>query len=479
MKKSLKVFLVLLISLLFTSYTFAATSVSKSSATMALVKDEVCDINFGTYGSFEKKMVNIDTNNKTIDISLTVKNNAEPKEVVAPAGEVVLLIDSSNSMDVNEVESGVTRRTAVYNSATTLVNKLFSVNPDIKIGVVQFATVPIPEDGSPITVGTEDDAEILTQLTNSKSTVQEKLDYYSTHQMGATTNIDAGIKKAKDVLAGSTDSSAKKYIVLLSDGIPNISLSSGNVIEYSDTTVNNTKTALESAESAGYNIISMLIDVYNTGYPMPQNFSEGTLTNKEVAEKAFGSETNPTAGVLYYVNDSEVTNTVSNLIYNDLMPETDNSTVLTDVVIKDYFPQNIVDNFNFDYVTRPDKGTVEQSGDLLTWTIPELRAGESSTFTYRLSLKDSFNGDIVDLNLPTNRDVTIDYKEGGIPGEQKHNDKCPVVKLTVPSKPGDPTTADKPIPQTGSNTWLIVGSLVALGVAASVFGIVKSYKFRK
>ena len=59
MRKSFKIVLVLLISLLFSSYVFAGTPVAKGDATMKLVEDNVCDIKFGEYGTFQKKMTNI------------------------------------------------------------------------------------------------------------------------------------------------------------------------------------------------------------------------------------------------------------------------------------------------------------------------------------------------------------------------------------------------------------------------------------
>ena len=67
MKKILRFSFVLLFIVLLSSTVFAGTQVSKNNATMKLVEDNVCDISFGKYGTFEKKMTNIDVNNKTIE----------------------------------------------------------------------------------------------------------------------------------------------------------------------------------------------------------------------------------------------------------------------------------------------------------------------------------------------------------------------------------------------------------------------------
>ena len=49
----------------------------------------------------------------------------------------------------------------------------------------------------------------------------------------------------------------------------------------------------------------------------------------------------------------------------------------------------------------------------------------------RLSLKNEFDENILEIDLPTNEDVTIDYKEDDVPGDTKHDAHCPAVQLTV------------------------------------------------
>ena len=484
MKKSLKIILVLMTILMFTNYVFAATEVSKSDATMKLVKDEICDITFGEYGSFEKKLANIDTENKTIDISLKVTNNDNgdhtheeiTKEDVA--GEVVLLIDISGSMthpNNNITINNVTysRKDLVMSAADSLVDKLFTANPQIKIGVVEFAS---SEDE--YKRGTDEDAKIVSQgLSNSKEIVKNDLNTVKNDTLGNTTDIDIGLKKANELLQTSTDTEAKKYIVLLTDGVPNAA--EGISLKYSPAVINATKERLQSLSNSGINIISVLMGISDDPIQIATEGYSSPITHMEYAKSAFGTSSAPTVGSVYYIENEGITDTISNQIYKDLIPKETTTIIddsskyaLTDIVIKDYIPQNIVDNFEFSLLTKPDKGTVTETIDTtdnsITWTIPELKAGETSTFTYRLSLKDKFSNDIVGINLPTNKDVTIDYKEGDTPGPQKHNDKCPIVALDVLSP--------KIIPKTGSYTWIIIGSVAVLAIVASIFAIAKSNK---
>lgn len=474
MKKYLSLILTIFMLVLLSTSVFAAET-AKADATMTLVENNVCNITFGKYGEFEKKLIKCETNDKTIDIGLTVKNNQEA--LLNKAGEVVLLIDSSNSMSTRQVTIGdktTTRKQLVLDSASQLVDKLLSSNSDIKIGVVEFATsTDVSKEG------TEDDAKAITPaLTNQKSDIVSALNTISSDVMGSRTNIDIGLKTANKLLETSTDSDANKYIVVLTDAVPNTA-EGVKVDLYTEASADPTKATLTSLKESGINVISMLIDIQDeeikiTGRPEDATFK----TYKDVAQYVFGTPLSPTSGSVYYVNDSDVLDTVTNKIYSELVPV--NEYVLTDIVIKDYFPQNIVDNFDFSYLTQPEIGTVsaevDKTDNSITWTISNLAPGETANFSYRLSLKDTFSSEILDVNLPTNENVTIDYKENQVPGDQKQNNKCPVVKLEVEKKPVDNTIVpDKEMPKTGSNTAIISGSLITLSIIIGAISFV-AYK---
>lgn len=474
MKKYLSLILTIFMLVLLSTSVFAAET-AKADATMTLVENNVCNITFGKYGEFEKKLIKCETNDKTIDIGLTVRNNQEA--LLNKAGEVVLLIDSSNSMSTRQVTIGdktTTRKQLVLDSASQLVDKLLSSNSDIKIGVVEFATsTDVSKEG------TEDDAKAITPaLTNQKSDIVSALNTISSDVMGSRTNIDIGLKTANKLLETSTDSDANKYIVVLTDAVPNTA-EGVKVDLYTEASADPTKATLTSLKESGINVISMLIDIQDeeikiTGRPEDATFK----TYKDVAQYVFGTPLSPTSGSVYYVNDSDVLDTVTNKIYSELVPV--NEYVLTDIVIKDYFPQNIIDNFDFSYLTQPEISTVsaevDKTDNSITWTISNLAPGETANFSYRLSLKDTFSSEILDVNLPTNENVTIDYKENQVPGDQKQNNKCPVVKLEVEKQPVDNTIIpDKEMPKTGSNTAIISGSLITLSIIIGAISFV-AYK---
>lgn len=457
-------FSIVLVLLVTCSMTFAAENTSntqsnitnKADASMTLVEDNTCHITFGKYGEFEKKLIQINTEEKTIDIGLTIKNNAEILE--NKKADVVLLIDASESMNQNTINIGgeeISRKQAVLNSAQTLVDKLFAVNPEIRIGIVEFATSTETNDQGYTIEGTDKDAKIITSaLTSDKDTIANALNTVSKDVMGPRTNIEVGLDAAYSLLETSNDSDVEKYIITLTDAIPNTAR--GVTMDtYSDATIVPTRNKVLELKENDVNLISMLIEMSDDEIEISKEDPKPTY--REVAERIFGSSTNPTAGSVYYVSDDEVEDTITNQIYDNLVQE---SYDLTDIAIKDYFPQNIIDNFNYAQLTESNIGTVtaevNKDDNSITWTIPSLAPGEVATFSYRLSLKDQFSSDIVGINLPTNENVEITYEENGTPGEAE-NDDSPIVALDVLPK--------DPIPQTGIYTGLaIIGTVAILGV---------------
>ena len=508
MKKILKTSMILFLAFLFSSCVFAGSPVASGDATMKLVENNVCSMTFGKYGTFEKKMTKIDTTNKTIDIQLTATNNQDKikdetkTEEVIKAGEVVFLIDGSRSMSVNEAEQGSSnenknetdqtatkksRGEVVLESAQKLADKLFEAKSDIKIGVVEFAT---STDTSKR--GTDDDAAARTNgLASSKDDVTKALQAVKESKMGSQTDLEVGLKKAEEMLNTTKTDNKQKYIIVFTDAIPNVA--SGVVPEvysdeekaqgyqgfksaYDDKVFVPTKNELTSLANKGITVMSLLINMkdeeiqISTEKPKP--------TYKEVANRIFGTEADPTAGPVYYVTDNDVESTVTDKIFTDLK-ETKTITVtpenkyeLTDIVIKDYFPKNIIDNFGFALLTKPEIGevtaTVDKSDNSITWKISKLEPGQTANFSYRLKLNNQFDSEIVGINLPTNKNVTIDYKENGKQGPQVQNDKCPIVALDVEAK--------KDIPQTGSNTWLIVSALVIVAGAIATASFINYRK---
>lgn len=462
MKKLKKISSIILLVLLLCSSVFAATT-SSEKAKLEIVENNICTINITDKAVFEKKLIDYDLDKKELTIGLKVSNNAT-KPLDKPM-EIVLVIDDSRSMR-ETISTGGSRMESVTESSKSLATELLKLDT-VKLSVVSFST---GEKRGDIT-----DAKCRTALTNDKTVVTNAIDsIYNdflqlienddpTSSVGITTDIEAGITLASEQFTGTCDN---KFIVLLTDGVPNVSLGSNKIL-YSGVTATNTKNELKKLENDGIQVLSMM-----TGVTNDVESGQTNKTFKELAEEVFGTPEKPTVGKFYYITDSEIEETVSTTILNQLIAPEDG--ILTDIDIYDYFPQEIINNFDFEYVTLPTLGTVSEDIDLqnnmIVWHIDRLSYGESDTLSYKLTLKDNIDEAIVGVVLDTNEKVDITTEKILDENGQKKiitSDVTPKVKVTLVV---DTTKAPDPIPQTGSTITLTVIIGVAL-VACIVIGI--------
>ena len=472
MNKLNKAFAIFLIIFFFLSNTiYAALS---SSTHFEVVDRTVCEIDFGENGEFLKQLISYDESSVTLQ--LEVKNTATESEAKTTS-EIFLVIDNSLSLreQVSETE---TRKDIIYAAAKELSTKLHTADPDFKIGVISFSS------NSDISKeGTLEDATLMQTLTTDNSKIISAVDNINETEFGSRTNIEAGLELANQNFSGTAD---KEYIILITDGVPNNDIH-GNTLQYSDIVMENTKNKLLELEQKGISIISVLAGVSDAVEPTV------SLTYVELAEKVFGTEEVPTAGKYYFINDSEIKDIIENNVFNDI--EIIPGEKLTNIIIKDYFPQKIIDNFDFAHVTSPNLGNVtaeiDSETNCITWTIPELDAGESASLQYKLTLKDNFNKEILDEIIPTNEKVDITDDQG----DEETSDDSPKVRVTEdpvepappeePEIPEDPVTPEPPkepdvipdpvLPQTGTYDFIVFFSIIVLGI----FGINQYLKYKK
>ena len=200
------------------------------------------------------------------------------------------------------------------------------------------------------------------------------------------------------------------------------------------------------------------------------------LTYGELAEEVFGTVTSPTAGKFYYIDYEDLFSTINNDIYQNITVTKDNS--LKNIVIKDYFPREILENFNFEYVKSPNIGKVsadvDSSDNSITWEIELLKEGEVATLSYKLTLKDEYNEEIVKKILPTNEKVDIDFETRD--GKDKESsDVSPKIRLLVEEVP-DNTISDKPIPQTG--IYNVISTISVILIISILFNVIRFQKLK-
>ena len=458
MKKFLTAILAIILVLAMSGSVFAV------STTMEIVEDNICRIDLNDSSYVEKKICDADLANHQVTLQLKVTNDSK---VVIPSGELMLVIDSSESMN-EAVSNTKTRKQLVLDSANKLVADLLKANStSLKIGVVTFSTgtETDPNTGYLVT-GTEADAQKVCDFTNDVSTLTSKIS--AIEGTGQYTNLDSGLQLAKKSF---TSEKNNKYMIILTDGLPNLAVGYNDLVSYDGLTdvINQTKSTLASLSEI--NVTTMLTGIESE----EATFRPGTpnsYTYGQVIREVFGSEENPTVGKFYNVNDSEIEKTITDKIYHDLLPV---SSTLEDITVVDYFPQEIVSNFELTYVDGIDISNVSPKIDTatnsITWKIAKLASGETATIQYKLTLKDSFDENIIGKILDTNKNLDVTYNDYDGTSKEKSSDVTPKIRLVAQKE--DPTVAPKELPKAGLPSAII--GICALASISIYFG----YKSRK
>ncbi len=438
-KISLILFTFITLILLITNLSLA----SYSTVTMTVVEEPVCTIELGENSQFEKRLIEKNLNNKEVTLQLQVTNN---ETSIKPTGEIMLVLDNSDSMQ-NATSTGEIRKDLVFESAQALVSNLLEDNTQLQIGVVSFSTNTDMSKEATI-----EDASIVSSLSSNATELNNAISNIEAN--GPRTDLQAGLLLASQQFSEEDNN---KYMIVLTDGVPNVAIGSNNPY-YSDTTITQTKEQLQTLEADGIQITTMLTGIDDESY-----VPNGTDKNfGEIIEEIFGTPENPTAGNFYYVTDDQIETTITENIYNDLLPV---EKTLTNIVIKDYFPEEIIDNFDFAYVSDANIGEisaeVDTSDNSITWTIPELASGQTATVQYSLKLKENFDSSIVDKILDTNEKVDITYNDFDGVEQSKTSDVTPKLRLTEP-----PAVLPK------AGTTLLIGFGV-LAIGLLIFSFIK------
>ncbi len=427
-----------LIIILIANVSFA----SYSTVTMSVVEEPICTIKLSENSKFEKKLIAKDLSNKEVTLQLQVTNEEIADK---PTGEIMIVLDDSDSM--NDEVAGTTRKDLIFNSAKTLVTSFLENNTQLKIGVVRFSTnTDVSKEG------TIDDASIVSPLSNDATTLNNAISNIEAN--GPRTNLQSGLLLASNQF---TKTDNNKYMIILTDGVPNVAIDYDKTY-YSDDVINKTKQQLQALNTQGIKVTTMLSGIKDETYvPITTEKNFG-----QIIKEIFGTPDKPTVGNFYYVTDAEIEKTIKTDIYNSLVPI---EKALKNITIVDYFPKEIINNFDFAYVSDANIGNISSKVDTtnnsITWTIPELTNGKTATVQYKLKLKENFDSSIVGKILNTNQKVDIDYTDLEDAKQTKTSDISPKIKLTEP-----PVT----LPKAGTLT-LIGFSVLAGGLL--VYSIIR------
>ncbi len=474
MKKFFIAMNIFIVAITLSSMVYATTT-----ETFEVVDDQICTIQLNDYCKFEKKMIDANLTQRQVTIQLKITNDSVANQ---PTGEVMLVLDNSGSMN-EPIEAGstTTRGDVVFSSAKSLITKMLNNNNSLKVGIVKFSTnTDISKEG------TSEDAALVSELSNDSTKLNDAID--NIQKDGPRTNLDSGLTIASQYFSSEN---TNKYIIVLTDGVPNVAIDYGGNL-FSDDVINKTKNKLQEL-SRKYTLITMLTGIDNENINIFPRMPIGStdITYAKYIEAVFGTTTSPSYnGKFYKITDNQIEQTITNDIYNDLLPQ---SQSIKDIIINDFFPKEIVDNFDFAYLSQPSKGTISKAIDderKIVWELDELASNETATVQYTLTLKDNYDSSIVNKILDTNEKVDITYKDFDETDKNKTSDETPKVRIVrisqndtpAPAKstPNDNTTAPNIIPKAGQITLFTIFTVLIVYFMVSGTGILKiNYDIRK
>lgn len=455
MNKKSKIFNIILAMILMLITLSTTVLAANEDITLEKVKEDICTIQLGEDGEVIKKLVSVDNENKEVTLQIDVNT-----EETIVNSEVFLVIDNSASMTENNLEDGRTRKEAVFTAAKTLARKMLQTQSSMKIGIVSFST------NSDISKeGTYEDANYVLAPTENINEITAAID--SIEATGKRTNIDAGLQVAKNNFTKTTE--LNQYLILLTDGVPNTAVG-GPTMTYSGEVKTKTKNTLQSILNEGINIITVMTGVNSEYKPDADGMLSSEAANKtykDLAEEIFGTQEEPNYGIFYYVTDENVEDTITENVYSNVAKLKENK--LKNITIIDYFPENIIANYDFEIVEKANIGevteVVDTTNNSIIWTIETLELGKNASFKYKLKLKKDFDENIINVETPTNQRVDVIYTGTDNIERTETSDIGPSVILT---KTADNTIAPDPIPQTGDSTFAVIAGVIALVIIVGI-----------
>ncbi|WP_334071312.1 MULTISPECIES: MucBP domain-containing protein [Paenibacillus] len=343
---------------------------------------------------------------------------AEGKNV-RTSSDVVLVIDKSDSMDdtINKHK----KMDKAKEAASQFVDHLLLEGADTRIAVVAFSQTP----------------ELVSDFKSpgQKDTLKNAIKKISTN---GGTNIQAGLKRARDLLAGNSSHADQKFIVLLSDGEPTFSYKGTHGIDYNwpdshhkfaiasfdyGSVVGTGNSYNLKFDSYGMNWVGGLFGEYK--YEVEDNgigtFSEAKFA-KEAGFKIFSVgldvSNNSTAEKVLKNVKSEGYYSASNEDLSKIFGELAGKIAYAAQEAKVVDPMGEMFNLKQqgaqvgpqDYSVSQGTVTWNAASETFTWDVGNIAEGEPATFIYKVVMDPSKNP-VSDVLYPTNGKTTLEYKD--------------------------------------------------------------------
>lgn len=330
-------------------------------------------------GRFAK--VNLSVNANPYNTSVTTNGKLD----------IVLIFDSSNSMNKPSGTLGETRMQAAKKAATNFANTLMDDKDTVKIGIVEFGTRVL------------DVQEMTTKKETVKKFIKNKLDLPENNNDGGT-NLQAAIERADTVLNNGKREDAKQIVIVLTDGIPTYFTYNNNIYG----------TGQNDAEVAYCNDYYCDRQRPSDAALKAMNKLKRNHSTSDVYTIVFGNDTratatlkkiNPEQSQPLYKNYNALTGEDLKKMFETLSSQLMNiigkDSVVTDIIPKEFMLTETSKNKLIEQGVEV-KENLEDGTTELIWTIGNIEANKEISLTYEVKAKDEYHGSIF-----TNQNATL------------------------------------------------------------------------
>ena len=321
----------------------------------------------GDQGYLDNKIISSDSKNGKVDIQISlnnIKSNTTEQETYEST-EIYILIPEDIVTNDEKMSQYITY-------IETLATKVFAQNSKTKIGIIgiqgPIQDTMLDEEGKLVkgendqgsVAGTEENAEIVAELTNNVSNLKQSLESMNVDEIDYYINLQAAIRLA----INSYSEDVNKILISLFDDVPSTTIGVCNQVshgglfsEYStleeavigknQKMVDETKSEILKLEQSNIDFILLRPD--DTSFDQEwYNSSTGVLDlefdGSPYVQDLYGTLENPTYGKMYSLNNESLETIVTENIYNDIIEEI--GMPMSSVKIKEYFSEEILENFD-------------------------------------------------------------------------------------------------------------------------------------
>ena len=436
-------------------------------------------------GYITKSIVDVDSDKGEVTVELKLSNSKKKteEEKIYDNTEIIVAV---NENIVNKEEKLNTYMSYI----NTFAEKVFEKNSNTKIGIVGIKgtisdsqktedKITIGPNDENKVKGTEDNAEVVVNFSKDIEEIKNGLQNMNASKKVYYTNLQATLRLANNTYSNEVN----KILILLYDNVPDIAIGVKAGIEYGG--IFSEYATIEEAvtgkhEKIASNTRSEILSLkeknvkFSLLRPADTSYDE-TWYNTKTGEKIFdfdgspyvnkiyGTIENPTYGKMYSLDNDNLEKIVTEYIYNDVMDVIARD--MNKIKIVDYFPDEIIENFDFSYVGNASKGNVSDKIDINTktieWDIDNLKGDEVATLKYKLKIKDMQNQKLLNKTIATNEKVILTYNDVDEKGYTITLESSPKIQLSE-IKEADTTTATGTLPNTGAG----------IGIFATIAGLI-------